>query len=174
MTMKKCMKEVWVKFSSQAEYSENEERLFALLDEAPGEATVKVYDASTKGCKILSGHNFDEEQISMLADFLGENNVKYLEKEMEVQQRAQRQVPDIVQIIPCNWNMYAVVRGDDGAENKYRVLVFALCNDGQVYPLYFDSWLGISILYSAIYDVDGYELEGGEICQEGGKPDEQK
>ena len=35
--MKKYVKEIWVKFSSQAEYSENEERLFAILDKAPGD-----------------------------------------------------------------------------------------------------------------------------------------
>ena len=166
--MKKYVKEVWVKFSNQAEYSENEERLFSILDKAPGDCIVKVYDADSRGCKTLSGHSFDGKQISLLTDFLGEDNAKYLEKEIEVQQRAQRQVPEIVQIVPCSQSMYAVVRGDDGTESKYRVLVFALCSDGQVYPLHFDSWLGISVLCSAAYDVDGYELEGGEIFQEGG------
>ena len=47
--MKECVKEVWIKFGSQSEYSENEGKLFALLDEKPGDSIVKVYDASTKG-----------------------------------------------------------------------------------------------------------------------------
>lgn len=36
MAMKKCMKEVWVKFDSRESYSENEEKLFEILDKAPG------------------------------------------------------------------------------------------------------------------------------------------
>lgn len=52
--------------------------------------------------------------------------------------------------------------------------MYALCDDGEVYPLYFDSWLGISLLYDAAFDVDGYELEDGEIWQEGEKQNEQE
>lgn len=92
----------------------------------------------------------------------------YQEREIEVQQRKERKVPDVVQLIPCNHDMYAVFN-DEGGKYKCRVLMYALCSDGQVYPLHFDSWLGISLLGEAVYGVDEYELEGGEIYQEGGK-----
>ena len=75
--MKECVKEVWIKFGSQSEYSENEEKLFALLDEEPGDSIVKVYDASAKACKELRSHSFDEAQISILADAFGKDNVKF-------------------------------------------------------------------------------------------------
>ena len=55
--MKKYVKEVWVKFDSLDDYSENEEKLFAILDKAPGDSIVKVYDASARECKTLSGHS---------------------------------------------------------------------------------------------------------------------
>lgn len=44
--MKESVKEVWIKFDSQSEYFENEEKLFAILDERPGDSIVKVYDIS--------------------------------------------------------------------------------------------------------------------------------
>ena len=40
--MKKYVKEVWVKFDSRDDYSENEEKLFEILDKAPGDCVVKV------------------------------------------------------------------------------------------------------------------------------------
>lgn len=175
MTMKRYVKEVWVKFDSRDDYLENEEKLFAILDKAHGDCIVKVYDASTKRCKNLSNHSFDEKQLSLLIDVFGEDNAKYQEKEIEVEQRKLRRVvPNIVQIIPCNCDMYAVFNDDDGGKYKCKILMYALCDDGKVYPLYFDSWLGISLLYDAAFDVDGYELEGGEIWQEGEKQNEQE
>lgn len=174
MIMKKYVKEVWVKFDSRNDYSENEERLFEILDKAPGDCVVKVYDASTRECKTLSGHRFDNKQLSLLTDFLGEDNAKYQEREIEVQQPKPLKVPKILQIIPCNHDMYAVYNCDNGEKYKSKVLMYALCDDGEIYPLCFDNWLGICSLVGAVYDVDGYELEGGEIWQDGGKPDEQK
>ncbi len=175
MTMKKYVKEIWVKFDSRDNYSGNEEKLFQILDKAPGDCIVKVYDANARECKTLSGHSFDDKQLSLLTDFMGEENVKYQERQIEVQQRKERKVPDIVQLIPCNHDLYAVFN-DENEKYKYKVLMYALCSDGQIYPLHFDSWLGISLLSEAVYDVDEYELEGGEVVYspEGRKPDEQR
>ena len=173
MAMKKCMKEVWVKFDSQDDYLENEKKLFAILDKALGDSIVKVYDASTRECKTLKGHSFDDKQFSLLVDFLGEDNAKYQEREIEVQQPKPMKVPKVLQIIPCNDAMYAVYNCDGGKKYKSKVLMYALCDDGEIYPLCFDNWLGVCSLVEAVYDVVGYELEGGEIWQDGGKLDEQ-
>lgn len=99
--MKESVREVWIKFDSQEEYSENEERLFALLDEAPGDSLVRVYDASTKGYKKLSSRSFDETQISILADAFGKDNVKFQERKVKAEQNKPYTRPIIRQIIPC-------------------------------------------------------------------------
>ena len=69
--MKKHIKEIWLRFDCQEEFFENEERLLALLDTAKGDCAVRVYDASEKSYKTLSGHSFDEKHLSLLTDFLG-------------------------------------------------------------------------------------------------------
>lgn len=99
--MKEYVKEVWIKFDSQKEYSENEERLLALLDKAPGDSLVRVYDASTKGCKKLSSRSFDETQISILADAFGKDNVKFQERKVKTERNKLYTRPIIRQIIPA-------------------------------------------------------------------------
>ncbi|MCH5343361.1 MAG: hypothetical protein J1E64_04915 [Acetatifactor sp.] len=163
--MKKHVKEIWLKFGSQEEFFSNEERLLALLDTAPGDCTVRVYDASAKSYKILRGHSFDEKQLSLLTDLLGEGNAKYQERDIEIPKKRERKVPNIVQIIPCTHDMYAVFGNEDGEKYKSRVLMFALCDDGIIYPLHFDSWLGICSLFDAVYDAPNYELQDGEIWE---------
>ncbi len=54
--------------------------------------------------------------------------------------------------------MYAVLKDPDGAESKRRVLMYALCDDGQVYPLFFDSSLGVSSISEAADKTVRYEL----------------
>ena len=87
--MKVCVKEVWIKFGSQSEYSENEKKWFALLDEKPGDSIVKVYDASTKGCKELRSYSFDETHISILTDAFGKDNVKFQERKVKAERNRQ-------------------------------------------------------------------------------------
>ena len=161
--MKESVKEVWIKFDSREEYSENEERLFLLLDEAPGDSIVRVYDASTKGCKKLNSRSFDEAHISILVDAFGEDNVKFQERKVKAERNKPHARPIIRQIIPCNHDMYAVVKDSDGGEYKYKVLLYALCSDGEVYPLFFDDLYGVCLSYDALICADRYELEGGEI-----------
>lgn len=65
----------------------------------------------------------------------------------------------MTQIIPCNVEMYAVFREEDGKETKSRVLAFGLYHDGgNVVPLIFDSVLGISetnLMHFVRYEING-------------------
>ena len=155
------VKEIWVKFYDEKTYSENEGKLSEILDKAPGNCAVNVYDTKSKSIKNLTGHSFDERQVSLLSDVFGEENVKYQEKKMG---RCRiEDVPKINQILPCNHDMYAMITDSDGEKYKRKVLMYALCDDGEVYPLYFDNEFGVSPLYDAAYDVDEYEIGEGEI-----------
>lgn len=173
------VKEVWVRFNDTETYYENEGNLLSILATASGDCVVKVYMENIRSYKNLDDWSFDKERISLLTDAFGEENVRYQEREAEKEIKKEikwhepKNVPKIKQIIPCNDSMYALMTNIDGEKYKCKVLMYALCDDGEVYPLYFDSWLGISPLDEAAFYVDGYELEGGEIWPEGGKPDEQ-
>lgn len=74
-----------------------------------------------------------------------------------------RNIPKIVQIIPCNVEMYAVTNAEDGGKFKNRVVALCLCNDGEVYPLHFDNWFGVSMFCDAFIGVSSYEMDGGEV-----------
>ena len=170
------VKEVWMRFSNTETYYEKEGELLSILANASGDCVVKVYIENIRSCKELHDWSFDREQLSLLTDAFGEENVRYQEREIkkEIKWNRPTEVPKIKQLLPCMHDMYAVMRDDDGYSYKCKVLMYALCNDGEIYPLYFDHELGISPLDEAVYDVCKYELEGGEIWQEGGKPDEQR
>lgn len=162
------VKEVWVRFNSTEEFFENEEKLYKLLDKAPGNCIVKAYIESIRAYKNLHDYSFNKEQLSLLMDVFGEGNVKCQEK--EIRWHKPKEIPKIKQILPCNHDMYAVMTDSDGMEYKCKVLMYALCDDGEIYPLYFDSWLGISPLSEAAFDVELYEMENGVIdSSEGGK-----
>lgn len=169
-------KEIWVQFKDMESYRENEVKLCTLLRETPGECTAFVYIKDIKNVRELHTYSFDEKQIELLSDAFGEENVRYREREIkkEIKWSRPTKVPKIKQLLPCMHDMYAVMQDDEGYSYKCKVLMYALCDDGEIYPLYFDHELGISPLDEAVYDVCVYELEGGEIWQEGGKPDEQR
>ena len=63
----------------------------------------------------------------------------------------------IKQIIPCNVEMYAIFKNETGETFRKRVLAFALCDDGCIYPQLFDSEIGVDDC-DGVY---GYELEDG-------------
>lgn len=170
--MTKYMKEVWIQFADNETYSENEEKLLELLDKAPGKCKVKVFLKSTNKIKTLVGYDFDETQLSLLTDAYGEENVKF--QKVKAERNKSYIKPIIRQIIPCNHDMYAVVKDSVGDQYKYKVLMYALCNDGEVYPLFFDRLYGVCLLDDAIFSVDGYELDDNKIYQEGGKQNEQE
>lgn len=63
----------------------------------------------------------------------------------------------------------------DGGECKYKVLLYALCSDGEVYPLFYDNWYVrdscmISQCHvrwlSEVLGVDVQEIADGE-CRSG-------
>lgn len=170
------VKEVWIRFKDTETYYENEANLLAILSGASGDCVVKVYIENIRSCKELHDMSFDKEQLSLLTDAFGEENVRYQEREIkkEIKWSRPTKATKIKQILPCMHDMYAVMRDDEGYSYKCKVLMYALCNDGEIYPLYFDHELGISPIDEAVYDVYGYELEGGEIWPEEGKSDEQK
>lgn len=171
------VKKIWVQFKDMESYRENEVKLCTLLRETPGECTVFVYIKDIKNVRELYTYSFDEKQIELLNDAFGEENVRYQEREnkKEIKWSRPAEVPKIKQILPCMHDMYAVVKDTDGGEYKYKVLLYALCNDGEVYPLFYDNWYGVCLSNDALFCADRYELEGGEVyLPEGGKPDEQK
>ncbi len=62
--------------------------------------------------------------------------------------------------------MYAVFNDDGGGKYKNKVLMYALCDNGKVYPLDFDRRHGVSPLSEA----ELYEMKNGVKClMEGGK-----
>lgn len=167
------VKEVWVRFNSTEDFFENEEKLFRLLDKAPGNCIVKAYIENIRAYKNLHDYSFNKERLSLLTDVFGEENVRYQEK--EIKWHRPKEVPKIKQILPCNDTMYALLTDGDGEQYKCKVLMYALCDDGEIYPLYFDRELAISPLSEAAFDVELYEMENGIIyLPEGGKPDERK
>lgn len=152
-------KEIWVRFNNEESYSENKKKLLEILDKVQGDCIVNVYCSESKGVKKLTGYSFDEKRISLLSDVFGEENVKYQEKKMD---RCRiEDVSKIKQILPCNHDMYAIMTDSDGKKYRRKVLMYALCSDGDIYPLHFDELLGVSLLYEAAFDVDSYEMEKG-------------
>lgn len=171
------VKEVWVRFSDTETYYEKEGELLSILANASGDCVVKVYIENIRSCKELYNWPFDKEQFTLLTDAFGEENVRYQEKEIkkEIQWNRPKKVAKIKQILPCNDTMYALLTDGDGEQYKCKVLMYALCDDGEIYPLYFDRELAISPLSEAAFDVELYEMENGIIyLPEGGKPDEQR
>lgn len=164
--MKNKIKETWVRFENMDAFSERESELKEILRKIPGECKVIVYlNESSK--KAIMHESIDESQVALLENAFGKENVKYQEKEFEAME-PRRIVPDIVQIIPCNHDMYAVFEDDEG-EYKKKVLMYALCDDGNVFPLVFDDYLGVSSVEPAAFDAIRFEMEGGEIFLQGGK-----
>ena len=140
-------KELWLKVSSVAEYMQNEAAILSVLRTADaGEDKVILYCEKERSIKTLKyGVQANEELQTSFAALLGDQCVKVVEKQEE--KHVHTQYPEIIQIIPCNDEMYAVFNeADAGEESRSKVLAFALCDDGCVYPLMFDGELGISLL----------------------------
>ena len=79
-------KALWLQFADMEEYKQKESELFALLRSSDGMDEVVIYLTGTKQVKKL-GQNYsvlaDERLIGDLYSFLGENNVKVVEKNIE-------------------------------------------------------------------------------------------
>ena len=79
-------KELWLQFADMEEYRQKEPELFTLLRSSDRMDEVVIYLTATKQVKKL-GQNYsvmaDERLIGDLYSFLGENNVKVVEKNIE-------------------------------------------------------------------------------------------
>ena len=79
-------KELWLQFASLKEYEEKEKELFPLLDDSDGNDEVIIYIAQEKRMKRLAkSHSVkaDSRLVNVLTSFLGEGNVKVVEKNVE-------------------------------------------------------------------------------------------
>ena len=79
-------KELWLQFASLKEYEEKEKELFPLLDDSDGNDEVIIYIAQEKRMKRLAkSHSVkaDSRLVNTLTNFLGEGNVKVVEKNVE-------------------------------------------------------------------------------------------
>ncbi len=91
------VKEVWIRFKDTETYYENEANLLAILSGASGDCVVKVYIENIRSCKELHDMSFDKEQLSLLTDAFGEENVRYQEREIKTEIKWNRptEVPKI-------------------------------------------------------------------------------
>ena len=79
-------KELWLQFANLKEYEEKEKELFPLLDDSDGNDEVIIYIAQEKRMKRLArSHSVkaDSRLVNVLTNFLGEGNVKVVEKNVE-------------------------------------------------------------------------------------------
>lgn len=81
-------REVWLQFATKEDFAQKEEALYALLRDSDGNDGVAIYVANPRAVKKL-GNNLtvcaDTTLLSRLTDFLGEKNVKVIEKSIEKQ-----------------------------------------------------------------------------------------
>ena len=72
--------------STKEEFAEKENELYGLLRESDGNDEVVIYVANPKAIKRLGRNQtiqVNEELIAVLTKFLGEKNVKVVEKSIE-------------------------------------------------------------------------------------------
>lgn len=79
-------KELWLQISTKEEYQNLEPRILSVLRESDGNDTVVIYISNEKAMKKL-GKNYsvsaNETLCAQLMEFLGANNVKIVEKNIE-------------------------------------------------------------------------------------------
>ena len=79
-------KELWLQFHTKEEYDQKEAELFELLHDSDGSDEVVIYVANPKLLKRLGKNRtirINTEFVNNLTKFLGENNVKVVEKSIE-------------------------------------------------------------------------------------------
>lgn len=79
-------KELWLQFHTKEEYDQKEAELFELLHDSDGSDEVVIYVAKPKLLKRLGKNRtirINTELVNNLTKFLGENNVKVVEKSIE-------------------------------------------------------------------------------------------
>lgn len=84
-------KELWLQFATKEEFEEKEQQLYAMLRDSDGNDSVVIYISTLKAMKRLpASQNIraNTELVNNLTNFLGENNIKVVEKSIE--KKAQR------------------------------------------------------------------------------------
>jgi len=80
------IRELWLQFPTKEEFSEKEQTLYSMLLESDGKDEVVIYIASPRAMKKLGKNHtirINSEIVNNLTNFLGENNVKVVEKSIE-------------------------------------------------------------------------------------------
>lgn len=73
---------------------------------------------------------------------------------------------EIKQLIPCTCDLYALYEYDETGEiSRKKVLAFALCDDGCIYPQVFDRLLGIGFDWSTHIDYELGERKSDRIAE---------
>lgn len=81
-------KELWLQFETKTDYEEKEEALFTMMKNSDGNDGVVIYISGAKLIKRLPPSRnigISSEIVNNLTNFLGENNVKVVEKSIEKQ-----------------------------------------------------------------------------------------
>ena len=79
-------RELWLQFSTKEEFEAKEQELYGRLHDSDGRDSVVIYISSIKAMKRLpNNYNIciNQEIVNNLTNFLGENNVKVVEKSIE-------------------------------------------------------------------------------------------
>ena len=80
------VRELWLQFPTKEEFSEKEQKLYSMLLESDGKDEIVIYIASPRAMKKLGKNHtirINSEIVNNLTNFLGENNVKVVEKSIE-------------------------------------------------------------------------------------------
>lgn len=79
-------KELWLQFETKTDYEDKEEKLFQMMKDSDGSDSVVIYISGAKLIKRLppsQSISASAEIVNNLTNFLGENNVKVVEKSIE-------------------------------------------------------------------------------------------
>ncbi len=79
-------RELWLQFETKEEYAKREAELLSLLHDSDGRDSVVIYISSLKAVKRLPENQSifaNQEMVNILTNFLGEKNVKVVEKSIE-------------------------------------------------------------------------------------------
>ena len=79
-------RELWIQFATKEEFAEKEHELYQMLHDSDGKDAVVIYISAIKAMKRLPGNyniQINDEIVNNLTKFLGENNIKVVEKSIE-------------------------------------------------------------------------------------------
>lgn len=79
-------RELWLQFETKEAFKEAEQKLYGMLHDSDGKDTIVIYISSVKAMKKLpesQSVSADKVLVGRLMEFLGENNVKVIEKHIE-------------------------------------------------------------------------------------------